>query len=828
MRSMMAQRRKSSSKGSIKPNNTQKTLFDLFPKKSKGTQDPTAAQPDLSELNNSKEGANVISGVEQQASEPANFNQVDFVPTPPISSPPNLFDIEDLIDTDIELGQSSLPPLSQSLPLKLQLSFGGGSQQDPIVIESSSPVKPRPVQQYSIFAPRPKRAPTPASLQKADTKLLDAPYPSRDMQHVRGPQITYQGTPSQAARLSLQAQSVTKSESRVSLDKPSYLAELPESHRDHPAISRLTSNSSVTKQNQKLWTDQYRPICADEVLGNEQNARYLRDWLRALQLELKDSPIPTQSSSPHHFSQTKSATTKRPRVTRRVSKRRGRKKQRIDSDEEDNWIVHSSEDDSCYPASEDEQVNGITRLNHKLHLEDDYVPPSSPPQAPTQPPFMGLTNTIVLTGPSGSGKSAAVYACAAEMGWEVFEVYPGIGKRNASNLDNLVGEVGKNHLVRKVRREEDRDENAHAKGKLAAMLCGRKSAPEHMRTEPTDADPSNRQVNQSLVLLEEVDILFKEDTNFWPAVTNFIKDCKRPVICTCNDITLLPLDDLPLQQILHFRPCESSLATSFLQSMCAAEGYLVDRKQIAQVYEPSPEHHDVIPDLRQTIHTLQLWCPRYDVDSHWPLHYQPFAHEESTSSSQFFLSLGEPLSPNGFMARHAESLSFLDSHLRRQDEDMPEAIAFSQAHASEDDEVGHTILFSTRDSITRQDSYGDGDQDRMIMSTAIRLSRGGIFGSMRSMNLSAQAGYRDVIKTLGKNVMGAQALRGTAFGVDYLPWIRQIILADDEEEKKPNKAEIRIGRRTRNSQGQRYVRAIEISEYEREALEQTALGGPEG
>jgi len=39
---------------------------------------------------------------------------------------------------------------------------------------------------------------------------------------------------------------------------------------------------------------------------------------------------------------------------------------------------------------------------------------------------------------------------------------------------------------------------------------------------------------QSLVLLEEVDILFKDDTNFWPTIVNFLKDCKRPVIFTCN------------------------------------------------------------------------------------------------------------------------------------------------------------------------------------------------------------------------------------------------------------------------------------------------------
>lgn len=158
------------------------------------------------------------------------------------------------------------------------------------------------------------------------------------------------------------------------------------------------------------------------------------------------------------------------------------------------------------------------------------------------------------------------------------------------------------------------------------------------------------------------------------------------------DITLLPLDDLPLQQILHFRPCESSLATSYLQSMCAAEGYLVDRKKIAQVYERSPDHHDVIPDLRQSIHTLQLWCPGNGAESNWPLHHQPFTHEGFTSSSQVFLSLGEPLSPNGFVARHAESLSFSDSHLRRHDEDMPEVSLFPPFLYPEFDNFGSRLL----------------------------------------------------------------------------------------------------------------------------------------
>ncbi|EGO27518.1 hypothetical protein SERLADRAFT_446751 [Serpula lacrymans var. lacrymans S7.9] len=67
-----------------------------------------------------------------------------------------------------------------------------------------------------------------------------------------------------------------------------------------------------------------------------------------------------------------------------------------------------------------------------------------------------LTNTILLSGPPGCGKTAAVYACAEELGYEVFEVYPGIGRRNGASLDSLIGDVGKNHLIQKSSNDEGR------------------------------------------------------------------------------------------------------------------------------------------------------------------------------------------------------------------------------------------------------------------------------------------------------------------------------------------------------------------------------------
>ena len=57
-------------------------------------------------------------------------------------------------------------------------------------------------------------------------------------------------------------------------------------------------------------------------------------------------------------------------------------------------------------------------------------------------------------------------------------------------------------------------------------------------TDAASPSPASKEngatFRQSLILLEEVDILFKEDTNFWPSLVTFIKSSRRPVVLTCN------------------------------------------------------------------------------------------------------------------------------------------------------------------------------------------------------------------------------------------------------------------------------------------------------
>ncbi|KAF9651147.1 hypothetical protein BDM02DRAFT_3082450, partial [Thelephora ganbajun] len=177
-----------------------------------------------------------------------------------------------------------------------------------------------------------------------------------------------------------------------------------------------------------------------------------------------------------------------------------------------------------------------------------------------------MSNTIVLCGPSGSGKTAAVYACAAELDWEVFEVYPGVGKRSGAALDNLIGQVGRNHLV--MKQGGRHLSPAPDKDNILTRFLGQDDPPPTV--EPVQK--LQARAKQSLTLLEEVDILYKDDVNFWPTVINIIRDCRRPVVLTCNDINLLPLDQLPVQNILSFTQPPTPVSVAYLSAICRAEG----------------------------------------------------------------------------------------------------------------------------------------------------------------------------------------------------------------------------------------------------------------
>ncbi|KAJ3559209.1 hypothetical protein NP233_g11323 [Leucocoprinus birnbaumii] len=602
------------------------------------------------------------------------------------SEPPSDLEFEvELTDSEIGFELDAIPSTftedessqgSRDAPIIVTDSSPIKSIEDPVEVEIVSPIVELPKKPFHpFFAPRNKdRSTVRQSPRRHRTREPEAAYPDRESLHVKGDQTSYSSPPCPFERRHANANTVvgpglpfagnTRTEVWVEnthaldfllphkLEKaqdphdgvisPTSYQEIPVQTinpnliREHPAIKRVVdsakSRDETSTSSGQLWTDAWRPRCAKEILGNEHSAIYLRNWLYSLAIQLN----PVEPGKEKEKKKRKKAK-KRPRVVREVA----RKKPRRDGLGE--FIAEDDEEDDVDPPTwnmdeEDELMN--YQGESSQHSGADETLPSA--FATDEPEAINerLHNTILLTGPPGSGKTAAVFACAEELGWEVFEVYPGIGRRNGANVDNLVGEVGKNHLVRK---------KTGATGQVSIATLLSRNAGLEGETEgwtssgEVSGEEGQQGIRQSVILLEEVDVLFKDDVNFWPAVTNLIKECRRPVICTCNgketgtgvpketiadgrfvDASLVPQDELPLQRVLHFEPCNAEVGTAYLEGLASAEGYTVPRHVLRQIYcdtyelsgadiprdLSAPTAHCELPqyDLRRAIHRVQMGC----------------------------------------------------------------------------------------------------------------------------------------------------------------------------------------------------------------------------
>ncbi|WVQ72596.1 hypothetical protein IAR50_002154 [Cryptococcus sp. DSM 104548] len=394
----------------------------------------------------------------------------------------------------------------------------------------------------------------------------------------------------------------------------------------HPAFASLPLKAASSAANRDAWVDRYGPQRVAEVLGNELEATYLRDWLSTLAI------------GHHHEGRN---------IIRKVVKRPG-------AALKDDFIV---DDLGVYGDAFNEDED-----DEQIHLDDLEKPPISCDLTarPAEYPSLEarLTNTILLAGKHGSGKSATVHAAAKELGWEVFEVYPGMGKRSGGALMGWLGDLGRNHIVP----QEDKrqmvmnHEKRNGKEKEKEKAGGLKSFLDKSSTSNPKARPSSsnrerlediidytaddietrgknaagnteRNFKQSLILIDEADVLFEEEATFWPGVIALVAESRRPVVLTCNDHNRIPLAQLPLQAILQFQPPPSHIAMPYLQALSDVEG---DRRgsplavDVATIYKLAmreqhesglqedgpvlPNGHERVPyfDLRQAIGQMQL------------------------------------------------------------------------------------------------------------------------------------------------------------------------------------------------------------------------------
>lgn len=363
------------------------------------------------------------------------------------------------------------------------------------------------------------------------------------------------------------------------------------------------------------WAQKYAPRTAVEVLQHGREVLLLREWLEALKVQAVDTgdlkPKPAKGGPP----------------------KKKRKKNKSDD-----FIVDS-----------DEEANEMDEVSD---LEEDWSPDrrggkrtvirAGDAQAKDSKGASRLTNTVVISGPHGCGKTAAVYAIAKELDFEVFEINSG-SRRSGKDVLDKIGDMTRNHLVQHQQAEttaetaindEDVAEDIKS-GKQATMASffKPKQAPKHppkakkpvpkIEAEKLEAkkSPSKNQ-KQSLILLDEIDVLYEEDKNFWSTVIGLIAQSKRPFVLTCNDEKLVPFQTLSLHGIFRFSEPPKDLAVDRLLMIAACEGHALRRSAVSALFEARQQ------DLRACLADLNYWCQmavgdrRSGVDWYYPRYPQ--------------------------------------------------------------------------------------------------------------------------------------------------------------------------------------------------------------
>ncbi|KKY37821.1 putative aaa family protein [Diaporthe ampelina] len=249
-----------------------------------------------------------------------------------------------------------------------------------------------------------------------------------------------------------------------------------------------------------------------------------------------------------------------------------------------------------------------------------------------------LTNTVVISGPNGCGKTAAVYAIAKELDFEVFEINPG-SRRSGKDVLDKIGDMTRNHLVQHqqagaaaesaINDEEVAEDIKSGKQATMASFFKPKQAPKQPpKTKKPAAEkleakkPSPKNQKQSLILLDEIDVLYEEDKNFWSTVIGLIAQSKRPFVLTCNDEKLVPFQTLNLHGIFRFSEPPMDLAVDRLLIIAACEGHALRRNAVSALFEARQQ------DMRACLTELNYWCQiavgdrRSGVDWYYPRYPQ--------------------------------------------------------------------------------------------------------------------------------------------------------------------------------------------------------------
>ncbi|KAI5394394.1 uncharacterized protein LOC127092501 isoform X2 [Lathyrus oleraceus] len=321
-------------------------------------------------------------------------------------------------------------------------------------------------------------------------------------------------------------------------------------------------HSCEDKAESSLWIHKYKPAKASEVCGNSESLKFLSDWL-------------------HLWHE------------RRYQNKKG----------------SSNKDHSDIP-----------------NVDSDYNCPDGGYASKDEG---SLKNVLLITGPVGSGKSAAVYACAREQGFEVLELNAS-DCRNGAAVKQYFGDALGSHGVKGLVKHSvslekktvtllpaSASPNVKADEEMADDMIEMTAISDDGTHSPGGTFQKLHDINdaltfdtvQTLILVEDVDILFPEDRGCIAAIQHIAETAKGPIILTSNNYNAgLPIN-LCRQRASFSLPLPDELLCHLFM-VCGTEEVNFNPLLLEKFI------HFCDRDIRKTIMHLQFWLQnkKYSTD----------------------------------------------------------------------------------------------------------------------------------------------------------------------------------------------------------------------
>ncbi|VUZ39459.1 unnamed protein product, partial [Hymenolepis diminuta] len=231
-------------------------------------------------------------------------------------------------------------------------------------------------------------------------------------------------------------------------------------------------------------------------------------------------------------------------------------------------------------------------------------------------------SAYLILGPTGCGKTCLVYTLASQFGFKVFELNPSScrsGKEVAAQCSRVMisqhvsteGLSASSTVVNESRHSQ--------RSTLTSFFQPQKQQPTLKSTvssQPAGNESHGtsgeglRLNNKSLILFDEVDVLFDADRGFWVAVGKLLQMGRRPIIFTASDPTVIRQIPVPFQ-ICLLKPLQSpTLVKPVLQRVCDSQEIQLTNSLMESLTRPYLEDRNCDIPTRISTTARELFSSR--------------------------------------------------------------------------------------------------------------------------------------------------------------------------------------------------------------------------